>query len=154
PHHRAQRNVHYIVAGPTAVREACGIAAENSERILRRRRFRSDARVQAQHLGWHDTRGLVESRDAREENLNQIRARERRRLDAGKAEQRFDESRQGRIRHVTQELGIILRLTAVKPILVLVANDDLVYEWIPQPGHLDEARACWPFAFLVQIVIA
>src|SRR5476649_2161487 len=66
----AQCDVHYVIAETTAVRKSLEIVVKNAETIGAGRD--RHGHVEAQHLRRHDIGGLIDSRNAGEEDLYQV----------------------------------------------------------------------------------
>ena len=81
--HHPQRHVRHIVTNPAAVRESRDVATQHAQRIRRRRRWNRD--VEPQHLRGLHLRRLIQSRDALQEDRDQVVARRRRRIDHRRA---------------------------------------------------------------------
>ena len=127
---------------PAPIREAGVVAADDAKAVLGAGRDRGNRGVQAQHLGRGHRPRLVQAGDAGEEGGDEIVAREvARRPDAGRAELRFDQRRQGRMGDVVSELGVCGRLAVIEAVLVLEADDDLIYQRHAQARYLHPRAA-------------
>ena len=133
---RSQHDVEHVVTRAAAVGEAGDIAAEHAERAGAGRG--RNRHVEPQHLGGTDVGGLVESRDAREEDRHQVVARRRRRVHV---EDELEQLGHFRIGHAVQGDGVTGGLDAVKGIFARQVDHGLVDQGIAQARHLHQRAA-------------